>query len=372
MRNLKNESIKGASQSIFMLGMSCVVLTFLLSSCSPKLSILEESQQQENKQINTKYSIIFIIHGDGDYLYLDTNNDEHNADEETLMNAKKVAQQNPNAEVYIFHQKPKTHFLLFFTRRDGEYYYYRNGQLIANELYWRDQEKSNLDFEAEIYHQFHVVNQNKLINIFLYFGHEIPEIGGMGYDGSYTDRSFTIDDLASGMKSFTSDSIKFDLTILSTCYGGTPYTIGKIAPFAQIIIASPENLYLSYFDLSPLERLDINLQNGDVPAFAKRFVCQSFDKLASGIETTVSVVVYDVKKIQNFVNAVQKDYNQTLNNLKGLTQVNLAAIEHCDCAEIPAYLISTIKDGVDVLYRPARFGRSRNKQSHSGWECWKY
>ena len=372
MRSPKIPSVRGTLHSILMAGMSYVVLTVLLSSCSPKLSVLEESKQTEYKSLKTHYSIIFFIHGDNDYLYLDTSYNEYNADEETVMNAKKVAEQNPNAEVFIFHQKPKTHFLFFFPLKDGEFYYYRNGQLIANKLYWRDLEKSNFNLEVAFYRQYHTVNQDKLINMFLYFGHEIPEVGGMGYDESYPDRSFTIDDLASGMKSFTSDSIKFDLTVLYTCYGGTPYTIGKLIPFTQTIIASPENLYLSYFDLSPLERLGINLHDGDVPEFANRFASQSFDKLASSIETTVSVVVYDVKRVQNFVNSVQKDYNQTLNSLKGLTQADLAAIEHCDCADIPAYRISTINDGVDVLYRPARFGRSKNKQSHSGWECWKY
>jgi len=349
-----------------------VVLVALLSNCSPKMSVLEENKQTIYESLKTHYSIIFFIHGDSDYSYYDTSGNEYDADEETVKNAKKVAEQNPNAEVFIFHQRPKKHFLLFFPQRDGEFYYYRNGQLIANELYWRDQEKSDFNLEVALYHQFHVVNQNKLITMFLYFGHEIPEVGGAGYDESYPDRTFTIDDLASGMKNFTSDSTIFDLTILSTCFGGTPYTIGKLMPFTQTIIASPENLYLSYFDLHSLERLDLNLQDGDVPAFAKRFARQSFDKLASSIETTVSVVVYDVKRVQNFVNSVQKDYNQTLNSLKGLTQADLAAIEHCDCADIPAYRISTINDGVDVLYQPARFGRSKNKQSHSGWECWKY
>ncbi len=372
MRKPNNQTVRNISQRILPEVISCVLLAVLLSSCSPKLTVMEESRQSENSQLETRYSIIFIIHGDGDYLYLDTNNEEHNADEETVMNAKKVAEQNPNAEVFIFHLKPKKHFLLFFPLRDGEFYYYRNGQLVANKLYWRDQEKSNFDFEAEIYHQFHVVNQNKFINLFLYFGHEIPEVGGLGYDESYPDRYFNIDDLTSEMKSFTSDSIKFDLTVLSACYGGTPNTIDKLIPFTQTIIASPENLYLSYFDLTPLERLDLNLKDGDVPAFAKRFARQSFDELTSNIQTTVSVVVYDAKNVQNFVNSVQKDYNQTLNDLKGLTRTGQASIEHCDCADIPAYHLSTIENGVDVLYRPAKFGRLKNKQSHSGWECWRY
>lgn len=333
---------------------------------------MEESKRTEYTTLSTHYSIIFFIHGDSDYLYRDTSNNEYNADEVTVMNAKRVAEQNPNTEVFIFHQKPKSNFLFFFPQRDGEFYYYRNGQLIANELYWRDREKSDFNLEAALYRKYHVVNQDKLINMFLYFGHEIPEAGGVGYDESYPDRSFTIDDLAGGMKSFTSDSIKFDLTILSTCYGGTPYTIGKLIPITKTIIASPENLHLSYFDMSSLERLDINLKDGDVPAFAKRFARQSFDKLTSSVETTVSVVVYDANRVQNFVNSVQKDYNQTLDSLKRLTPAELAVKEHCDCTDIPAYQISTIKDGVDVLYRSARFGRSKNKKIHSGWECWKY
>ena len=36
-----------------------------------------------------------------------------------------------------------------------------------------------------------------------------------------------------------------------------------------------------------------------------------------------------------------------------------------------AFERATMRDGVEVLFRPARFGRARNKQDHSGWECWK-
>ena len=69
-----------------------------------------------------------------------------------------------------------------------------------------------------------------------------------------------------GLKGFTADSARFDLMILSTCFGGTPYTIGALGPFARYIIASPDNLHLSYFDFHSLERLDLNLGQGNVPA----------------------------------------------------------------------------------------------------------
>ena len=104
---------------------------------------------------------------------------------------------------------------------------------------------------------------------------EIPEFGGAGYDASYRDRPFTIHDLAGTLTNLTEDCTKFDLILLSTCFGGTPYTIGLIGPFARYIIASPENLHLSYFDLQPLEHLEIGLGDGDVHALAERFAQRS-------------------------------------------------------------------------------------------------
>lgn len=330
-----------------------------------------EFQQAAEDTVDLHYSIVCVIHGDGDYLYHDTSGNEYKADEEALAGAKRIAQQNPMAEVFIFHQKPRRYFLFFFPLRDGEFYYYRKGQLIANESYWRDQDQSYFDSEVGFYRRFHAENQRKKMSVFLYCGHEIPEFGGAGYDASYPDRMFTIHDLAKGLKNLTGNSARIDLMILSTCYGGTPYTIGALGSFTRTIIASPDNLHLSYLDLHSLERLDISMQNGDVPAFANRFARQSFDRLTRDIETTVSVAVYDVERVQKFIRSVNRIYSNKLVTLKGRTQSSLAAIEHCDCADLPAYLQSTMSDGVNVFYRPARFGRLKYKKNHSGWECWK-
>lgn len=108
---------------------SVILLAIILSSCSSNLTVQSESQ------INgaTHYSIVCIIHGDGDYLYHDTNGNEFTADKEVLSDIKKVAVQNPDAEVFIFHQRPAQSFLFFFPLRDGDFYYYRNGQLLVNE-----------------------------------------------------------------------------------------------------------------------------------------------------------------------------------------------------------------------------------------------
>ncbi|MBK7631199.1 MAG: hypothetical protein IPJ23_10965 [Ignavibacteriales bacterium] len=348
------------------------MFTLILSSCSANIQVLEESHSALDSLLETKYSIIFIIHGNGDYLYHDNNNNKYEADEETLAEAIRIAKKNSYAEVFIFHQKPCQSFLFFFPLKDGEFYYYRNGQLIVNELYWRDQEKSNLNFEVDAYHRFSKANQSNLIKMFLYFGHEIPEFGGVGYDESYSDRTFTIADLTKGLNDFTSDSSKFDLTILAACFGGTPYTINKLGKYSRTIIASPENLHLSYFDLHSFEQLDINLNDGDVQSFANKIAQQSFEKFTNNLQTEVSVVVYNVEKVQNYLNSVQKDYDTTLSRLNTMTLIDQLRVDHCDCADIPSYKTSTINNGVDVYYRSARFGRSKNKINHSGWECWKY
>jgi len=356
---------------MFFVSIGCVILTLFLLSCSAGLPVQHEFPKFEKDTVSVQYSILFIIHGDNDYLYHDTSGNKYEADEKTLAEAIRVAEKNPSAEVFIFHQKPRSYFLFFFPLRDGEFYYYRNGQLLANELYWRDKELSNLETEVEFYKSSRAENQPDKVNMFLYFGHEIPEFGGTGYDASYPNRTFTVHDLASGLKGFTSDSTKFDLLVLSTCYGGTPYTIGTLGRNARTIIASPDNLHLSYFDLNSLENLDLSMQDGDVPAFADRFARQSFDRLAREIQTAVSVAVYDVDSVQEYLESVYTTYENTFDTLNEKTQAFLATIEHCDCANIPAYVLPSMNIGLKVFYRPALFGRSKNKLNHSGWECWK-
>ena len=130
---------------MFFVSIGCVILAVFLLSCSAGLPAENEFPKFEKDTVSVHYSILFIIHGDNNYLYHDTAGKEYVADEEVLASAKKIAGKNPLAEVFIFHQKPRSHFLFFFPLRDGEFYYYRNGRLLSNELYWRDQEQSNLE-----------------------------------------------------------------------------------------------------------------------------------------------------------------------------------------------------------------------------------
>ncbi|MFH2050440.1 MAG: clostripain-related cysteine peptidase [bacterium] len=345
----------------------CFTLGLLLITCGSPPPVSHETASGEENTQPLIYEVVFIIHGDGAYLFHDLDGNEHRADEEALAGAKKVAEQNDQAEVFIFHEKHKKHRFFLFPRHDGEFYYYRNGKLLAQESYWRDHGKSRFDPEVDLFNRFHLEVQHERKRIFLYLGHEIPEIDGKGYDASYRSRSFTVNDLAYGLERLTCDSSVFDLVVLSTCFNGTPYTVSALSPNARYIVASPGNLHLSYLDLRPFEALDIGLHDGDVYALAKDCARKSFDRLTANIQTEITVSVYDVDRVQEFLCSVDSVYNLALTT--ALKQEAVTSMGHCDCAEDPAYVRPAMSDGIDVLFRPARFGRSAHKQNHSGWEC---
>jgi hypothetical protein len=347
-----------------------VALALLFVSCS---SILppDHGTLLAPERAPMRYSIVCIIHGDGDYVYHDSSGDEHLADEEALVKAETVAVRNPQAEVFIFHEIPRTHYLLFFPRHDGEFYYYRGGHLITKELYWRDAGNARFDPEVEFYNRFHVEESFRTVRLFLYFGHEIPEFVGDSYDRSYPGWTFTVNDLTDGLKRITRDTAKFDLVVLSTCFNGTPHTIEALSPYARYIVASPDNLHLSYFDTSPLEHLETDLQDGDMSTFSKKFAHNAFDQLVKTVQTAITVAAYDVARTEPFLHYVNRYYDHTLAALAIADSATLGNNEHCDCTEDPAYVVKGIDDGVELFYRAAHFGRSKNVQRHSGWECWK-
>jgi hypothetical protein len=349
-------------------GVLCAALALFMFSCSALSPVHRETPSGEDGAAPPRYSIVCIVHGDGGYLYHDPSGQAYRADEKILAQAKTVAERNPQAEVFIFHEKRKKHFLLFFPRHDGEFYYYRYGRLFIQESYRRDQSQSRFDPEVELYHRFHTKARLQPVKLFLYFGHGIPEFGGTGYDASYPDRTFTVNDLADGLQSLTPDSSKFDLLVLATCYNGTPHTISTLAPYARYVIASPENLHLSYFDLRPFESLDIALQDGDLPVFARQFARQAFDRLTEDVLTAVTVAVYDVERVREYLQSVENVYDSTLITLQGEPP---ALLEHGDCAEDSIYALPGMSEGVEIFYRPPLFGRWKLKQSHSGWECWR-
>ncbi len=340
----------------------------LLFSCGSPPHDQSEAPPGDPGAETPGYEVVFVIHGDGDYLFHDPEGNRHRADEEALAGAERAAMHNSQAEVFIFHEIHRRHRFFLFPRHDGEFYYYRYGKLLAQASYWRDRGKSRFDPEVDLYYRYHIAGQPQSKKLFLYFGHEIPEFDGANYDASYRKRSFTVEDLADGLRRLTRDSTKFDLVVLSTCFNGTPHTVSALTPYARYIMASPGNLHLSYFDLRPFQALDSGLSDGNVSAFAKECARQSFNRLTTDIQTEITVAVYDVDQVQGYLSSVDSVYNQSLTGLKKDTRASKA---HCDCAEDTAFVRPSMSEGVDMFFRSANFGRSAHKRTHSGWECWR-
>lgn len=341
-----------------------VALAMLFAGCSGTMPPPHDDTVIGGGQ--TRYSLVFIIHGDGDYLYHNTLGEARRADEDILARAQDVARRLPNAEVTIFHQIARRHVLFVVPRKDGRAFYYRQGKLLGTASYWRDQGDSRFAPETRLYEKFAGGQSPAPVRLFLYFGHELPELNLEGYDASYPGRRVSIDDLAQGLRTFTGASGKMDLVVLGTCFGGTPHTIDALAPYARTIVASPGDLHLSYFDLEPLETIDIQPVDGAVAAFANRFARHAFERLTNEVQTVTSVVVYDVNATNAFRASVAGAYDRTLTMANGMP----ASANHCDCADDSTYVRPGMGSGLTVLYRAPRFGRMKNDKHHSGWECW--
>lgn len=366
MTHFLKRLIAGATHrhSIATASMGCVALAILFTSCGTA----PPHRGDPLDASPPRYSLVFIIHGDGDYLYHDALGEARRADQAVLAKAQSIAERNPNAEVFIFHEIERRHVLFLIPRRDGRVYHYRHGQLVAQKSYWRDQGESRFDPEVRLYEQFAGTQSRPSLRMLFYFGHELPEFNGAGYDASYSNRVVTIQDLAEGARHIAGDGAKLDLLALATCFGGTPHTIGALAPYARIIIASPDNLHLSYFDLEPLASLDIGSDDGAVAAFADRFARNAFEHLDGEVQTAISVVVYDTHDVGDFIGSVAGAYDRTLDAARGMS---LASLEHCDCADDSMYALPGMSNGITVHYRAPRFGRTKHQLQHSGWECWR-
>jgi hypothetical protein len=354
-------------------------------------------------------TIIYVIHGDGEYLYHDAGGKAHRADDEALKEAVSVAERSSCAEVFIFHQK-KRPFL--FPVNDGRLYLFRSGRVVLKASYSRSAAKSSREhavvtrhqvtdtpiqgtpapgtpvpgarnhtsiglhsrgpvaFEAEasLYRRYASDSIDHPI-FFLYYGHQIPEFDGRKYHASYPRRSFTIHEFAGGLKRFLAPAEgKFDLVLLSTCFSGTPGVISAVGPHTRYVIASPENLHLSYISSALFRKLDW-LETKDLQGFFLQVASDAFEELKKNTQTEITVVLYDIEKISLFLGKAEERYRSLL---KGLSSPDAPGKpEPFDCAEDPVFRDMKMAEGVEIFYSPPRFGKKREKRSHSGWECWR-
>ena len=216
-----------------------------------------------------------------------------------------MGERNPNAEVIIFHQIARRHALLLFPRHDGRAYYYRHGRLLAQTSHWRDQGKARFDSEVRLYEQFTALQSRPPVRVALLLWSRAPRDrrGGLRrivaravVSSSTTWRKGESDRRGSPGRSTCSCSPRAS--------GSTPHTIGALAPYTRYVIASPDNLHLSYFDLEPRETALVpDRMTKVLPTSRIGFARNAFTKLAADLQTTVSVVVYDAKDVADFVEA---------------------------------------------------------------------
>ncbi len=306
------------------------------------------------------FSIIYIIHGDADYLYHDTSGTAHYADKEILDQAFDAAKDLDNSEVFIFHQETASTFL-FFPQDDSHFYYFNDGERIKEDSYRRHPDDSTFTSEINLYEKYRDSDKDSTIKILLYYGHEIPEGNSINpYNITHPEIPFSDNLFTKAVKGFTAGHI-FDLIVLSTCNNGTPAMVRLLSPYTKYIIASPENLHLSQMNSSTLKNL--NVKHYQPYLFAKAFAENAFNELEKNTLTVITISLYDVNKTRSYVDSVTE-----MPDDKNKYQASVG-LNNCDCSIIGDYRKDGMESGVTVFYKPPTFGKNKNKAVHSGWGC---
>lgn len=240
-----------------------------------------------------EYRIIYIIHGDGNYLYHNDKGNAVDAAGRILKQARFVAENIKRGEVFIFLQKESGKFL-FFSKDDGDFFYYRNGIEIVEDSYSRN-DKNIYERETELIQKYSEDLNKPKKNILIYYGHEIPPDDTPGYHSSKPEIKFGINLFADGISklinSFAAIEGKFDLIILSTCRNGTEEVVSALSSYTNYFIASPTDIHLSYFNSESLIGLTgKNIM--DTESLALGFAGYAFEELCSAAITEVSINVY--------------------------------------------------------------------------------
>jgi hypothetical protein len=367
-------------KTVFYVGVLFAAAALMISCQTAHMGLEEETPADE-----IRYQLIYVIHGDGSYLFHTRDGTAYQADLRVLEQAFDTAATLTHGEVFIFHQKSRKN-TRFFSSNDGRFYYYKKGERNRTYSYQRKHSPSIWDEEAALF-QSHQTQSNpdpksseKPLRIFLFFGHQVFETNGLGYYSSYADETFSTYELAKGISLFdtqvkTSSSTvtgqeadkPFDLIVLSTCRGGTPGTIQTLSPLTRYIIASPENLHLSHMNMSLLGNLE-TWDGNNLQPFLMELVDLAFTELIQLTNTVVSIALYDTDKVSAYLESIEEEYE---NRLHALEEDGVVPLDFFDCQDDRAFSREHVGDGVFILYRPPLFGRNKSKSSHSGWECWR-
>ena len=337
-------------------------MAFLFSACAGSRPQPDEFPSEASEPVvsdsGIHFQLVYIVHGDADYVYHDSTGQKHFADVEALAQAQDVAEHSPRAEVFIFHQRTR-HLKLFGQDLDGTVYQYRSGTRIHQENYSREQDS---DWQEES-HFLHQRSVKKPVNrFFIYFGHEIPMHDGEGYSQSYPDKKFSRAEFMRGFDRFAkpdSANKPFAISILSVCYGGTPPLLKALSPYSRYVVASPAYLHLSFLDtrtfIPGLQTQYNTMEDAEIHALADSLAGQSFRRLRENTQTEITVALYNMNKASP----------SELFPEGWRTQIE----KYHDCALDPGFDPDAAREGVELYYQAPRFGASKYKANHSGWEC---
>lgn len=312
-----------------------------------------------NKDTAPDYSLIYVIHGDGDYLYHDDGK-AIKADEHAVKKAYSVALKAHHGEVFIFHQKPERKAALFFPKKDREWFHYRNGKLIDYGTY----SPQNGGFQAEARIYTARTEARNADTYFFYFGHEIPQAPNPVYHRSASDLYYDSRTFARDLSLFSNN---IALTTLSTCNNGTPSMIRSLSGKTEAVVASPTELHLSYLDTEGILMLE-NAPDTDVIALADTISMTSYQRLSQEVATAVTIAVYDLRVVSEYVDELYEPYLEYKNS----TSVTNSRITTArDCFSLPEYANIDQTEGVQVFYSAPQFGVKKRERAatHSGWGC---
>ncbi|NGP77557.1 hypothetical protein G3570_12990 [Balneolaceae bacterium YR4-1] len=344
------------------------LILFFLAACSSSGSLKKQNGEFGSQDQDANYSIIYLIHGDADYLYHDSLGRALQADRKVLEEAIRVGEQAKSGEVFIFHQRPERKVLWIFPKKDRRFIHYRAGERISEKRYSPTGQSDSGTFSAEarLYDEFKSTGDSIKHRSLLYFGHEIPYENGKGYYHSLSSTYMNTDTFSSGIQSFLpGDLKKFDLITLSTCNNGSPDMVHALKPHTRYLLASPQNLHLSHIDTEGLFILE-NRPDVEAREVADKLSKDSYLRLTKSIQTVVSLSVYDMHEVGQNIQGIDSTYQ---NYLKSGSAADPGS-DNIDCTELPFFdQESVFTEGVSIRYRPPRFGPKANKTTHSGWGC---
>lgn len=332
----------------------------LLLGCSSTMEVSKTYAPEVESDI--EYTIIYYVHADSDYQFTDTSGNKIRDNSTVITTAIMVAEQAVSGEVFIFHQKPNKKLLGLFPRKLSRFYYFRNGVEVSNTRYrYTDPSEKFLSSEASLFKQ-HRGNVNSK-TMFLYFGHELPEVSKPGYHQSLPFIAVDMNTFSSGLGGFNQKQTHFELIVLSTCNNGTPEAILKLLPFAKVLLASPQNLHLSHIDSRSMNLLESEPHISPL-LLAKTMAEETFKRLKAQTHSTITLSVFDFNEIGKYREEL---YDFSISQQS--SQRNIMAYDNYDCSGVGSFDSKIFGQGVTTWYREARFGRRTHNNIHSGWGC---